>query len=104
MDKLLGFIGLLKNAGLLAIGDEAVKCAVLDKKARVVLLSSDAAPNTRRRAENYTLTHGVSHRNLPSAKSETGAAVGRDSCAILAVCDAKSAAAIMKKLETERGN
>ena len=50
MDKLLNLIGLAKKAGKLEVGEEPVGAAARSKHARLILIASDAADNTRRRA------------------------------------------------------
>ena len=53
MDKLLNLIGLAKKAGKLEVGEEPVGAAARSKHARLILIASDAADNTRRRALHF---------------------------------------------------
>ena len=53
MDKLLNLIGLAKKAGKLEVGEEPVGAAARSKHARLILIASDAADNTRRRARHF---------------------------------------------------
>jgi len=53
VDKLLNLIGLAKKAGKLEVGEEPVGAAARSKHARLILIASDAADNTRRRALHF---------------------------------------------------
>ena len=48
-DPILHLLGLAKKAGRLEIGEEPVGALCRARHARLILLASDAAPNTRRR-------------------------------------------------------
>ena len=98
MDKLLNLIGLAKKAGTLEIGEEPVGAAARAKHARLLLIASDAADNTRRRAKHFGDAGECICLEIPAAKADLGRALGRPSCAMLAVTDIGFAEAIAKKL------
>ena len=81
MDSILSFLGLIYRAGRLAVGEEPVGAAARAHKAYLLLLASDAADNT-----------------APWTRQELGGAVGRTACAMMAVSDVGSAAALAEKL------
>jgi len=99
LNKALSLLGLAKKAGRVAVGGEAVSGALYQGTARVVLTASDAAKNTLRRLTPYP---DVRHIALPYPKEELGAAVGYQSCSILAVCDAGFAKALISALDRQR--
>lgn len=101
MNKILNFLGLMKKAGKLVIGDEACYDAVRSGKAKLILIASDASPNTLNRAKGYAGETKGGHIILPVTKSELGQIFGRESCALLAVCDTKFAKALTEKLPPE---
>lgn len=101
MADVLSLIGLAKKAGKLEIGEEPTGAVCRARKARLVLLASDAASNTVRRAAHFGEAGKTLWVTLPCAKSDLGAAVGRTSCAMAAVTDAGFAAAITEKLAAE---
>lgn len=83
---LLRLLGLSKRAGRLAQGEDMTTEAVQNHKARLLLLASDAAPGTVRRA------HTLAGERLPVAvlpcdKAALGSALGRDTCAVCALTD-----------------
>ena len=84
-----------RKAGQVRLGEEAASQAVLDHKARLILVSADAGETTARRLPVLT---------MPEKKSELGAAVGFVDVAAAAVCDLGFACAIAQKLAAEDEN
>ena len=97
-DPILHLLGLAKKAGKLEIGEEPVGAVCRSRHARVLLLASDAAPNTCRRAAHFGEAGNVLWLQLPHTKDELGFQLGRKSCAMVAVTDFGIAAAIGEKL------
>ena len=98
MDKLLNLIGLAKKAGKLEVGEEPVGAAARAKHARLILIASDAADNTRRRAKHFGDAGECICLEIPAAKGELGKGLGRTSCAMVALTDVGFAEAVAKKL------
>lgn len=99
MDNALKLLGLALKAGRLAIGEEPVGAAARARKAKLLILASDAAPNTVRRAAHFGEAGNVLFLTTPFTKAELGFAVGRSSCAMMAFTDPGFAASFTKKLE-----
>lgn len=97
-DPIGRLLGLAKRAGRLEIGEEPTGAACRSKHARLILLASDAAPNTCRRAAHFGRTGNVLWLTLPNTKEELGPALGRKSCAMAAVTDWGLSAAVAEKL------
>ena len=87
-DPILHLLGLARKAGRLEIGEEPVGAVCRARQARLVLLASDAAPNTCRRAAHFGEAGNVLWLEVPFTKAELGFALGRGSCAMLALTDA----------------
>ena len=98
MDKLLNLIGLAKKAGKLEAGEEPVGAAARARHARLILIASDAADNTRRRAKHFGDAGECICLEIPATKDELGRALGRTSCAMAALTDVGFAEAAAKKL------
>ncbi|MBQ4544682.1 MAG: ribosomal L7Ae/L30e/S12e/Gadd45 family protein [Oscillospiraceae bacterium] len=94
----LGLLGLAKRAGLLEAGDEAVRATLSAKKARVVLVASDASERTRSTFEFIAESVNVPIIPVEETREELGNALGRRPCATVCVCDVGLAASIVKKL------
>lgn len=97
-DPILHLLGLARKAGRLEIGEEPVGAACRARQARLVLLASDAAANTNRRAAHFGEAGNVLWLEVPFTKAELGFQLGRGSCAMLAITDAGLAAAVTEKL------
>ena len=98
MERILSMLGLAHKAGRVEIGEEPVGAVCRAHHARLVLLASDAAPNTRRRAAHFGEAGNVLFLELPFTKAELGRAVGRTSVAIVAVTDIGLANAVVRRL------
>lgn len=91
-------IGLAKKAGRVEIGEEPVGSAARSKHARVILVASDAAAGSVRRAYAFAQTGACLCLTIPADKDALGRALGRSSCAMAAITDVGFADAIVKKL------
>lgn len=97
-DPIMHMLGLAKKAGKLEVGEEPVGAVCRSRHARLLLLASDAAPNTCRRAAHFGEAGNVLWLQLPHTKEELGFQLGRKSCAMVAVTDFGIAAVIGEKL------
>ena len=97
-DPILHTLGLARKAGKLEVGEEPVGAVCRARHARLVLLASDAAPNTRRRCAHFGEAGNVLWLDVPFTKEELGFCLGRSSCAMLALTDSGFAAAVVEKL------
>ena len=98
MEGVLSLLGLAKKAGRLEAGEESVGGAARARAARLILLASDAAENTARRATHFADAGACLCVHVPADKDALGRAVGRTSCAMLAVTDIGLAGAVAKRL------
>ena len=83
-NNVLSLLGLALRGGRLAVGEEPAALAAKAGQARLLLVASDAAGNTRRRAEHLAEEGHCLWLALPFAKAELGGALGRGSAAIAA--------------------
>ena len=102
-DPFLGMLGLARRAGKLAFGDELVREACADKKARCVFAAADAGMSTAKKAAYYAESANVPFVTLPHGKDALGAAIGKNGCAVCAVTDIGLAAAALQKLAAAHG-
>lgn len=97
-DKALGLLGLMRRAGAIAIGLDNTADAVRAGKARLLLLSTDAAESARRKAEYLTNGRSAQTVVLPYTREELAACLGVSGCAAAAVTDLGFANALMREL------
>ena len=100
-NNLLSLLGLALRGGNLSVGEEPVEAEARAKKARVILLASDAASNTRRRAEHFAVAGNTLWLAIPCTKAELGHAVGKNAVAMVAVTDIGLANAVVQRLAQE---
>ncbi len=98
MGDALGLLGLARRGGRLAVGEEPSFKEIRAHKAKLLVVASDAADNTARRAQHWADWGKVPLLTLPYRKEELGAALGRSSCALAVLTDAGLAGAVKKKL------
>ena len=98
MDNILSHFGLVKKAGRIAIGEEPVGAACRARDSVLVVLASDIAENSARRAQYFAEISQCPCLPLPFDKAALGGALGRSSCAMAAITDIGFAAALLKKL------
>ncbi len=104
MDKTLNFLGLCKRAGALVTGEDGVSGALRSGEAKLVMTASDAAENTRGKAEYLAELRGVTAIRLPYDKDSLGELLARRVCAVLAITDKNLAGAFMQKLVAADGS
>ena len=101
MNSMLHLLGIARKAGKLELGEEPTGAAARARQAKLILVARDAADNTFRRVRHFADAGNVLWVSVPFTKAEMGSAVGRTSCAMLAVMDPGLAAAMVKKLAAE---
>ena len=99
MDPILSMIGICRKAGKIEPGEEPVDAAVRARDARLLLLAADAADNTARRCAHFAEVGQCLWLRIPESKYELGRALGRGSCAVLAITDTGLALAVAQRLE-----
>lgn len=97
-EQILSLIGLCLRGRNLEVGEEPVEAVSRARDARLILLASDAADNTARRAQRFAETGQCIWLRVPFTRRELGQAVGRGSAAIAAVTDIGLAAAVVRRL------
>jgi len=97
-NHILSLLGLALRGGRLAVGEEPAALAARAGQARLIVLASDAAGNTLRRAEHLAGEGHCLWLTLPFTKAELGGALGRGSAAVAALTDTGLAAAVTERL------
>lgn len=98
MGPILSMIGICRKAGKIEAGEEPVDAAVRARDARLLLLAADAADNTARRCAHFAEVGQCLWLRIPESKYELGRALGRGSCAVLAITDTGLALAVAQRL------
>ena len=94
-----GLLGLARRAGGVVTGTEAVREALRDGKARLVLLAQDASPTQLEKVRRTLAGHPAPHLEW-GTREQLGAAVGRESLASVAVTHPELAASMLAAART----
>ena len=95
--ELLRFLGLMRRAGKLSVGEEGTGQAARAGKAKLILLAADASENARNRAEGFSRRSGAPLVRLHADKAALASALGVAGGAMAAVCDTGFARALLEK-------
>jgi ribosomal protein L7Ae-like RNA K-turn-binding protein len=87
-------LGLARRAGGVVTGTEAVREALREGRARLVLSAQDASPSQLEKLRRTLAGHPAPHVEW-GTREELGAAVGRESLASVAVTHAALAASLL---------
>ena len=98
MDKALNYLSLARKAGRIELGEEPVGAAARAKKARLILVASDAGDHSWRRAKSFVAGTEQICMKVPFTKDQLGEAIGRTSLAMAAFTDPAIALAFVKAL------
>lgn len=99
LEKALGLLAIAQKGGNLEIGEEPVGTAAHGGKARLIILASDAADHTQRRARSYGSLHETPIVTLETDKQTLGSVFGRSSVAMATLTDVFLAKAFLERLE-----
>lgn len=105
MNKLFGMLGLAKRAGKVSTGSFICTKAIRSKRAKLVLLASDASENTKKAISDSCRYYNVRFIELSDMES-LGHATGGGDRAVVSINDYNFAKAILDifiSSETEKG-
>lgn len=97
-DRIFGYAGLAKKAGLLSDGTESVVTNIRAGKAKLVLLASNASPATAKKINDKCGYYNVT-AVVYGTMETLGGAVGRNKSACVSFNDGKFADAVLKLLK-----
>ncbi len=98
MNRVVSFLGLIRKAGKLDVGEEPVGSAARAKSAKLIILANDTTDNTIRRASHFASVAKAPYVSVPLTKTELGSAIGRPPCAMISINDIGLAANLVGKL------
>ena len=96
-NDMLRFLGLMRRAGKLSVGETGTGKSVRAGQARLILLASDASGNAQDRAEGFASRANVPLYRLHAEKAALGDALHVAGGSMAAVCDEGFARALIGK-------
>ena len=97
-DKALNFLGLMRKANAIQIGETDTGAAARAMTAKLVILAKDASDNARSRAKGFVYGRNIPMIVSPFTKDEISEHVGKPGCSMAAITDTGFADAFMKTL------
>lgn len=97
-DKALNFLGLMRKANAIQIGETDTGAASRAMTAKLVILAKDASDNARSRAKGFVYGRNIPMIISPFTKDEISEHVGKPGCSMAAITDTGFADAFMKTL------
>ncbi len=94
-NRMLSFLGLIRKAGKIAVGESNTGKAVHQKSAKLIILAHDASPNAVKRAKSFAEAAGCSILSVPVCKDTLASALGVSPFAMAAICDSGLAEAFI---------
>ncbi|MGV3464701.1 MAG: YlxQ family RNA-binding protein [Heyndrickxia sp.] len=96
--KAMSLLGLANRARKVISGEELVLKEIKSSRAKLVLLSNDAAPNTSKRIQDKCLFYKVPVVMIDN-REELGSAIGKEARVVVAISDAGFAKKLTALLE-----
>ena len=97
-DKASNYLGLMRKAGALAIGEVESGAAVKSGKAVLLCLAKDASDNAQHRAEGFIYQRNTPLIRLPYEKETIAHLVGKRGCSMISLLDPGFATAFVSAL------
>ena len=97
-DKALGLLGLMRKASAIEIGVDNASDALRAGRAKLLLVSCDAADNARRKLAHLSVGRRALTIPLSYTREELADCLGVSGCSAAAVTDVGFANALMKEL------
>ena len=101
-EEIRGLLGLARRAGRLSVGSRETRAGLHRGEIRLILLATDASPRDRERLIRVAEEEEVPSRVVGS-RAALGAAIGRDSVAVVGVRDRGMAEALLARLASSQG-
>ena len=103
-DRALNYLGLMRRAGRLELGETGTCAAARAGRARIVLLASDASENAGKRAAASLTGRRALLVRLPYTKAELSEYLGKSGCSMAACTDFGLSAAFLKAMAEQYGD
>lgn len=101
-NKVLGLLGIARRSGHILIGSDAVKQALANRRAKLILLAQDCSPKTEKECRFVATEFPCPLRRIQADKQELAAALGlQKPVAVVAVDDDGFAVAMQKHCDTD---
>ena len=98
MDKAAQYLGIMRKAGALAIGETDSGAAVKSGRAFVLCLAADASDNAKKRGETFVFSRTTPMIRLPYEKAALQQVFSKPGCSMFGITDLGLASAFVGAL------
>lgn len=99
-NNVYSFLGLMQKSGNIASGDDTVEIDIKKKKCKLLIISSDASENTKKK-----FTDMAGYREIPyvffGTKADLGNSIGKSERAVISIRDSGFAKEFMNKINLD---
>ena len=95
MEKAANYLGIMRKANAVSIGEAEAGSAVKSGKAYALCLAADASDNAKKRAETFIYSRSTPMLRLPYEKTELQLAFSKPGCSMFAITDLGLASAFV---------
>lgn len=96
-NNMFSFLGLIKKAGKLTSGDEAVEIDIKKGRCKLLIIAKDSSENTRKKFESLACKHNINYVKIGN-KTDLGSQIGKGQTAVISIKDLQFACAFMEKV------
>ena len=101
MDKAAQYLGIMRKAGALSIGETDSGAAVKSGKAFVLCLAADASDNAKKRGETFVFSRTTPMIRLPYEKAALQQVFSKPGCSMFGITDLGLASAFVGALAVQ---
>ena len=101
LNKMLGMLSLCRRAGKVTAGSDAVREAIQERQAKLILLAADLSERSRSLIERAAEAGKVPCRGIKETMPEIAQVMGRET-GILAILDSGFASGLERLISTEK--
>lgn len=96
-NNMLSFLGLIKKAGKLSSGDDAVEIDIKKGRCKLLIIAEDSSENTIEKFKRLARKHNINYVNI-GRKTDLGSQIGKGQTAVICIKDAQFAKTFIKKV------
>ncbi len=95
--KVMSMLSLCRSAGKIVSGELSCEKALQNSSAKLIIIASDASENTKKKFKNKSFYYNIDIAECGS-KDELGKTIGKESRAVIGICDENFAVKIKEYL------
>lgn len=99
-NNVYSFLGLMQKSGNIASGDDTVEIDIKKKKCKLLIISSDASENTKKKFVDMAVYRGIPYA-FYGTKIDLGRSIGKSERAVISIRDSGFAKEFINKINLD---